>query len=312
MSRTAAYRERREHMLTFLSRATDRLTDAIEEAQSLDVLAKPLATGAAKLIPRGPVNDLLSGSGGGHPIHPAMVLTPLGSWLSAALLDAFGGLESRQAARRLLALGGLAALPAALTGINDWMDTEGPEQRVGLVHALLNVAGLGLFTASWWVRGQGQHRTGVVLSSGGMGLVAGAGWLGGHLAYARGVGVDTTAFQSAVQDWTDVGTEDSVPEGAPILVRAHGTPVLLVRDAGAIVALADRCTHRGAPLHEGTVSEGCVTCPWHGSQFRLADGAVTHGPATRPQPRFDVRVIDGRLQVRQAGVLGSLRTHPIS
>lgn len=299
-------------MLTFLSRATARLTDFIEDAEFLDALSGPLATGASTLLPRGPVNDLLSGTAGGHPLHPALVLAPLGCWLSATTLDALGGPGSRDAARRLLGVGSAAALPAALAGVNDWMDTTGPEQRVGLVHALVNVSGLTLFTASWWVRGRGHHGVGVALSSGAMALAAAGGWLGGHLAYARGVGVDTTVFQSAVQDWTDVGTEDQVRDGTPILVRAHGIPIMLVRDGATIMALADRCTHRGAPLHEGTINDGCVTCPWHGSQFLLADGAVTHGPATRPQPRFDVRVMDGRLQVRQAGVLTSLRTDPVA
>ncbi|AXH96464.1 Rieske 2Fe-2S domain-containing protein [Ornithinimicrobium avium] len=299
-------------MLTFLSRAAARLTGAVEEAQTLDAVAGPLATAASTVIPRGPVNDLLSGTPAGHPLHPALVMVPLGSWLSATTLDVLGGREGRAAARRLLGVGSLAAVPAALAGVNDWMDTRGPEQRVGLVHALLNVGGLGLFTASWWVRGRGHHGVGVALSSTGMALAAAGGWLGGHLAYARGVGVDTTVFQSAVQEWTDVGTEDLVREDMPILVRAHGIPVMLVRDGSTIVALADRCTHRGAPLHEGTLDDGCVTCPWHGSRFRLADGAVMHGPATRPQPRFEVRVHNGRLEVRQAGELPSLRTNPVS
>lgn len=299
-------------MLSTITSASNRLTDVLERARGLDGLAKPLSKAVAKVIPRGPVNDLLSGTAMGHPAHPAVVLMPLGSWLSATLLDAFGGPGSQDAARRLLCAGNVAALPVALSGANDWMDTEGPERRVGLVHALANVGSLSLFTASWVVRRRGDHRTGVALSACGMALASGAGWLGGHLAYAMGVGVDTTAFQSSVEEWTEVGTEDQVREDAPIMVRAHGIPILLARDQGTIVALADRCTHRGAPLHEGTIADGCVTCPWHGSQFNLADGSVQHGPASRPQPRFDVRVSDGRVQVRQGSQVGSLKTNPVS
>ncbi len=298
-------------MLASTTTATDRVTGAIENATFLERLAEPLATAAAKVIGRGPVNDALSGTATGHPVHPALVLAPLGSWLSATLLDVVGGYDSRDSAMRLVGLGNLAALPAAAAGINDWIDTEGPERRVGLVHALANVGGLGLFTASWFARRRGDHRRGVALSLGGMALTSGAGWLGGHLAYARGVGVDTTAFQHVVDDWTDVGSEDQIQDGDPILVHANGIPILVLRDRGVVRALADRCTHRGAPLHEGSVQDGCVTCPWHGSRFRLADGAVTHGPATRPQPAFDVRVSSGRVEVHQRGAVGSLKTNPV-
>jgi nitrite reductase/ring-hydroxylating ferredoxin subunit len=76
-------------------------------------------------------------------------------------------------------------------------------------------------------------------------------------------------------------------------------PVLLSRLDGGIVALDDRCTHRGGPLHEGVVADGCVTCPWHGSTFDLRTGYVVSGPASRPEPRFEVRTVDGRVQVRR-------------
>ena len=61
----------------------------------------------------------------------------------------------------------------------------------------------------------------------------------------------------------------------------------------------------GGPLHQGRLisenGEACVVCPWHGSTFRLADGAVKHGPATAPQPTFETRIrSDGIIQVRPA------------
>jgi Rieske [2Fe-2S] domain len=57
------------------------------------------------------------------------------------------------------------------------------------------------------------------------------------------------------------------------------------------------CSHLSAPLSDGEFADGCVTCPWHGSMFRLADGSVARGPATAPQPTFRTRVRDGILQV---------------
>jgi nitrite reductase/ring-hydroxylating ferredoxin subunit len=76
--------------------------------------------------------------------------------------------------------------------------------------------------------------------------------------------------------------------------------VLLVRDDGRILALADRCAHRGGPLHEGDIADGCVTCPLHGSRFRLEDGSVERGPSAYPQPSFEVRERGGRIEVRGA------------
>ena len=63
----------------------------------------------------------------------------------------------------------------------------------------------------------------------------------------------------------------------------------MTRDGDGWHAIGDRCSHRGGPLHEGTIDDGCVTCPWHDSQFRTTDGAVVRGPATSPQPCYEVR-----------------------
>jgi nitrite reductase/ring-hydroxylating ferredoxin subunit len=149
-----------------------------------------------------------------------------------------------------------------------------------------------------------------------LGLVAfavtgAAGWLGGHLAYALGVGVDTTAFQTLPEEWTDACAEADLPDGRGMRVDVAGVPVLLARHAGRIVALADRCTHRGGPLHDGELADGCVTCPWHHSRFALDDGTVRAGPATRPQPTLEVRIESGRVQVRRPGEQRALRTNPI-
>jgi nitrite reductase/ring-hydroxylating ferredoxin subunit len=86
--------------------------------------------------------------------------------------------------------------------------------------------------------------------------------------------------------------------------------VVLLRSGDGIVVLADRCTHRGGPLHEGELAEGCVVCPWHGSVFAV-DGSVVEGPATRPQPAYEVRVTDGKVYARRSGDPRSLRTNPV-
>ena len=67
---------------------------------------------------------------------------------------------------------------------------------------------------------------------------------------------------------------------------------------GEIHAIAHACSHMGAPLSEGKLEGDVVQCPWHGSRFSITDGVVVGGPATFPQPCFDVRVRDGRIEVR--------------
>ena len=136
--------------------------------------------------------------------------------------------------------------------------------------------------------------------------------MGGHLSYALGVGVDTTAFQHSPEAWTAVAADADVVPDRLLAASADGVPVLLTRAPdGTALVLADRCTHRGAPLHEGELRGGCIVCPWHGSEFAL-DGSVVRGPATRPQAAYETQVVDGRVFVRRADEPRSLRTNPVS
>jgi nitrite reductase/ring-hydroxylating ferredoxin subunit len=90
-------------------------------------------------------------------------------------------------------------------------------------------------------------------------------------------------------------------EGAPIRQMIGEVPVVAVRSGGEVHVLADRCSHLSGPLSEGELSGDCLTCPWHGSTFRIGDGTVARGPATAPQPAFESRVAGGALQVRLPG-----------
>jgi nitrite reductase/ring-hydroxylating ferredoxin subunit/uncharacterized membrane protein len=276
----------------------DEIADRVEHASVLDGVGSAIAKVIDRALPDGGVRDVASGVPIGHPAHPLLVTVPIGSWTAATYLDLTRG--DRKAARRLVALGVLAAVPAAVTGSNDWLTTKQAERRVGLVHAALNNAALMLYSASWLARRRGRHGRGVLLSLAGLTVTGASGWLGGHLSYALGIGVDHTAFEDLPGEWTDAGAETDVPASGASKVDVAGVPVLLAREGDTIVALADRCTHRGGPLHEGEIADGCVTCPWHGSQFALRDGTVQRGPGTRPQPTLRVRVEDGRVQVRRA------------
>jgi nitrite reductase/ring-hydroxylating ferredoxin subunit/uncharacterized membrane protein len=267
--------------------------------ERLDEIGNALRPLADRLGP-GPLKDLLSGTWLGHPLHPVLTDVTIGSWDSSLFLDLLGGPDARAGADALVAIGVLSAGPTALAGWSDWNDTEGQERRLGLVHALGNTVVLTLYTGSWIARRRGRRALGVALSMMGMGLAAGTAWLGGHLIYDHGIGVDNTVFDQLPSSFTEAARLDDLPEGKPIVVNVKNVPVFLLRRGDEVTALHDRCTHRGGPLHQGTIEGDTVTCPWHASCFRLEDGAIERGPATVPQPSYMVRVREGAVEVRSA------------
>jgi nitrite reductase/ring-hydroxylating ferredoxin subunit/uncharacterized membrane protein len=277
-----------------LADVLERIATSIENLSALD----PAAAAAQKVtgaLPPGRLKDLLSGSDLGHPVHPLLVTVPIGAFTSAVALDLTG---DRAAARRLIALGIAASLPAAATGASDWSDTTEAERRVGLLHAVLNTAALGAFATSWVLRrspGRGKVPALVGLS-----ILGASGWLGGHLSYAMGVGVDTTAFSQVPTDWTDICDTADLIDARPHAFGVNGLSVLLISRDGRVDALLNRCTHRGAPLDEGTLVGNCIQCPWHASLFRLDDGGIERGPASRPQPVLQTRTEGTRVQVRRS------------
>jgi nitrite reductase/ring-hydroxylating ferredoxin subunit len=287
---------------------TEKVLNGIERAEVLDSWAEKASAVWSKLLAPPKVRDLLSGRQLGHPLHPAAVLIPAGSLLSATSLDALHDPALEPAARRLVGLGLLASVPTVLAGWSDWLDTEQAERRVGLVHATSNALGLAAYGVSWWQR-RGGNSGRLAGYAGALALGAG-GWLGGHLAYAQGVGVDTTAFQSGPTKWTAAGTADDITEELS-QVDVDGVAILLTRVDGRIVALEDRCTHRGAPLSDGERVGGCVVCPWHASRFDLTTGSVEQGPASRPQPSYQVRERAGQVEIRRAEHR-ALRTNPVT
>lgn len=270
----------------------------LDSLEALDPVVRPLAKAVSGAVRPPAVADALHGTWLGHPLHAALVQVPVGSFLSANLVDATR--RDPRSARLLAGVGLASAVPAALAGATDWSRSNPSTQRAGLVHALLNAVGLGLWAASWSARRHG--RSGTVLGLLGSSVLGASATVGGHLSYRDGLGADTqaTIADTGPADWTDVGADD-LPAGRPVLRQAAGTPVLLVRDEAGVQGLVDRCAHQSGPLHEGALADGCVTCPWHGSVFRLSDGAVQHGPSVHPQPALDVRSQDGRLQVRLRG-----------
>ncbi len=277
------------------------LAERVGKLEGLDGPAHTIADAVSSRIGRGRFGNLLAGTWLGHALHPFLTDLPIGSWTSATLLDVVGGRESETASERLVAFGLVAAVPTAVTGMTDWADTTKSDagvRRIGLVHAAANTAALALFAASLAARRRGRHGRGKALGLAGMGALTVGGHLGGHLSYSKGVGVDQTTFEARPAEWKVALADAALGEGETKAVDVDGTTVLVTREDGRVFALSDRCAHRGGPLHRGEVANGCVTCPWHGSTFRLEDGSVVRGPAAYPQPVFDVRVREGSIEVR--------------
>ena len=286
----------------------------VETASGLDRVGSPLGAGLHRLLRPGPAVDALSGKALGHSAHPALVSAPIGCWTGALVADLAG--EPR-AGRILTGLGALSALPVAATGASDWADTTGAEQRVGVAHLSLNLAATVCYAASWWARRRDRHRLGVGLGLAGAALATAAGWLGGHLAYALGVGVDTNAFDGGPTEWTAVSGQ-SADSGPVSSGSAAGVSLVIVRSDPDVanrgerppLVLANRCSHRGGPLAEGELVGDCLRCPWHGSEFGTTTGRVRRGPATMGQPVYQARLQAGVLQIRRDEPR-TLRVNPV-
>jgi nitrite reductase/ring-hydroxylating ferredoxin subunit/uncharacterized membrane protein len=280
--------------------ALHELVKRIGALEALDQVTGPMVRTAKKLIPAGPAKDLLSGSALGHPLHPPLTDVPIGAFTAATVLDLAGGERFADAVEKLLALGIVTTLPTASAGLADWSDTYGSEQRIGLVHAAANVTSLCLFAGSLAARRLGSRALGRTLGLAGMTTLLTGGYLGGHLSFAEGVGVNNAFYQHAPDDWTAVMDDSKLPEGSPAKAEVGDATILLYRSGDRVYAIGSRCSHAGGPLEEGKVDDAarCVQCPWHGSVFRLEDGSVVHGPASVPQAAYDVRVTSGRIEVR--------------
>jgi nitrite reductase/ring-hydroxylating ferredoxin subunit len=265
-------------------------------AEPLDGVADPVQ-GAVRAVPK-PVRDVLDGVWLGSPLHPALTDVPLGAWTTAAALDLAGS----RAADDALAVGVLGAVPAALTGLNDWSHLRGDSKRVGTVHALVNTMGLALNVASIFARRDGRRGLGKALSGVAYAAALFSAHLGGQLSFGFGVRVNRTAFESPRERYAPVCEEEELDRGKLCRVDLEGDAVLVARseETGEPCAIAATCSHLGGPLDKGSREGDSVVCPWHGSRFDLCTGEVEGGPAVFPQPRYEARLRAGKVEIRAA------------
>jgi len=278
----------------------EKAMKALEKAEALDEPADKLVKVVGPAVSPRPVKNALSGVWLGHRFHPLLVPLPIGFWSGALIFDLIASRRARWAADTMVGAGIVAAVPTAAAGLSDWADAEPEGRRVGLVHATFNTVALLCYSASLAARLLGRRKAGVGLGLAGAAAISAGGYLGGHLSYVQQVGVEKKRFAGGPREWTAVLDAADLAEGAPRVVQAGDTDVLLVREGGRLHALWASCTHECGPLAEGHFADGLVTCPWHGSTFRLADGKVVRGPAAASQPVYEARVTDGKIEVRTA------------
>lgn len=250
------------------------------------------------------LKNVLNGTWLGHPLHPVLTDVPVGAWTCTFILDVLtsrtedGETGLRSAADITLSVGLLAGVGSALTGWTDWSDTYGKDRKVGLLHGVTMGATVSLYLISLAARAAGARKAGVVLSNMGYGLLSAGAYIGGDEVYELGYGINHTAFEHAPNDFVAVLPENDLLADTPTKGQADGTAVLLVKQNNVIYALHDTCVHAGCSLSGGTLDGRSIICPCHGSQFDLMDGRVLNGPATMPEPHFDVRARDGQIEVR--------------
>jgi nitrite reductase/ring-hydroxylating ferredoxin subunit len=277
------------------------VVDSIESLEALDAPGKAVGKAIRGAVGPGGLKDALSGTWLGHALHPMLTDVVIGSFVSATLLDLLGGDDDGRAAERLIGVGVAAYLPTAVTGFNDWADTEIADpvvRRVGLVHAWTNLTAFTLYSASLAARKKGARGRGKLLAAAGAGVLSAAGYLGGHMSFTKGVGPNQTAFDPGPGEWTPAIDASDLPNGEPTSVVVNETPVLLLRHGDHFHAIHDRCSHRGCSLADGELEKETITCACHGSRFSLRDGSVLRGPATAAQPAYEVRESDGKVEVK--------------
>jgi len=117
-----------------------------------------------------------------------------------------------------------------------------------------------------------------------------------HLIAGRRERAGDKGMAATSDGWITVGSPLSIPDkGARIVVAPGGERIAVFRDGDQIGALTNLCAHQNGPIGEGRIIDGCVTCPWHGYQYRLTDGCA-------PAP-FTEKLVTYRVRLNQSGTV---------
>ncbi len=115
------------------------------------------------------------------------------------------------------------------------------------------------------------------------------------IAGLREWGADSGMKQLKEKGWVDVCAPDDIAEKRAVITPLpKGDRVAIFRYDGKISAVTNACRHQNGPLGEGRVIDGCITCPWHGWQYRPDDG-ISPPPFTEKISTYNVRIEEGRV-----------------
>ncbi len=114
-----------------------------------------------------------------------------------------------------------------------------------------------------------------------------------HLAAAwKGRALDREIAGASDDGFVEACRAGEIRDGRARIVTVGGERVAIFRYDGKLSAVSNVCQHQNGPLGEGRILDGCITCPWHGFQYRPEDGA-SPAPFTERVPTFRLRLVDG-------------------
>ncbi|MFN6946049.1 MAG: DUF2231 domain-containing protein [Cytophagaceae bacterium] len=264
-----------------------------------------------------------------HPIHPMLVVFPLGLLIGALIFDVLAILSENnsfwQTGKHLTAAGVIGGFMAAIPGIIDYKHTVPPKSSAksrALKHGIVNTLALVLFILSYIIRVElietaleDSSVYGVLgLEIAGAGLLTIGGWMGGTLAYRNQIGVDhryanagkwnETHIEPKPGEILAIASTNEIETDQMKLVHLGEKRIVVAKTEEGYVAFDDRCTHKGASMAGGSMMCGTVQCPWHGSQFDVNNGKVKAGPAKEPIKTYKIEVRNGNILLNMDTVIG--------
>ncbi|GIK78908.1 MAG: Sulfoxide reductase heme-binding subunit YedZ [Pseudorhodoplanes sp.] len=193
---------------------------------------------------------------------------------------------------KALGLGALLILLLLASTSHDyWLQFLSPPVWKALHMLVYGAYGLAVMHVALGAMQSNRHPAIPVLLAASLCLVAGlhlvAGWRE-RGCHRRRAGAD---------GWIAVGPPDSIPDKCARIVNAPGGERIAVfRDGDRVGAVTNLCAHQNGPLGEGRIIDGCITCPWHGYQYRLDDGCAPP-PFTERLATYRVRIARGIVEV---------------
>jgi nitrite reductase/ring-hydroxylating ferredoxin subunit/uncharacterized membrane protein len=248
-----------------------------------------------------------------HPIHPILVCFPLAFYIGTLVFDSLRIIKDDVAfgltGQYLHSAGIIAAVCAAIPGIIDYTYTVPPKSSAkqrAATHGIVNTAVLLIFGIALYCKHIDHFPPYIVIGLEFIGVVLTcyAGWLGGTLVHKNQIGIDVRYASSGkwkeqyfetASGRLEVCAIDELQVDQMKLIHAKDKRIVVARTEQGFVAFDDRCSHKGGSLAGGAMICGTVQCPWHGSQFDVATGAVKAGPATGKIPTYLVTEGEGKV-----------------